>query len=137
MPKTNRYGMKVNDAVFVRDMTKNDIICLSEIDCSNDQDICIQGYNCFKLCRPITNKINRFLVFIAIYYGKEMIEGIKFLEHKNDHYVWIKRGKYCFNMELDYYICYAYIPPQNWYIENDIVCYCLKVRVILCGDLNI
>ena len=127
---------------------KHDIICLSEIHCSNEDNISINGYNCFKLCRPVTQKINRHFGGIVIYYKTHLKNGIKFLEHTNDDYVWFKLCKYFFNLEEDYYICYAYVPPENSsyyknrkqdtlsFIENDIMKYSQKGYISILGDLN-
>ena len=69
---------------------------------------------------------------IAILYKSDLKEGIKFLPHKNDDFVWIKLCKSFFGLVQDYFICYTYIPPENskyyqnrkqdtWdYIEKDI-----------------
>ena len=139
---------KLKDCTFLNDICGHDIIFLSEIHCSNDDDISIDGYECFKLCRSITSKINRYFGGIAIYYRKELKKGIKFLEHKNDDYVWLKFCKYFFGLNDDYFLCYSYVPPENSsyyktrkqdtlaYIESDILSYTAKGNVLLCGDLN-
>jgi hypothetical protein len=147
--KCNSNNPKIRDKDFLDEVCKNDIICLSEIHCGYDDDINIDGYKCFKLCRSVTKRINRHFGGIAIYYKEELKDGIKFMEHKNGDYVWIKLSKYFFGIEEDYYLCYAYIPPVNSsyytkrdqdtleYIEADIQKFSEKGLVLLCGDLNL
>ena len=146
--KNNVVNSKLQDESFLKDIVHHDIICLSETHCSYEDDMQIEGFSCFKLCRAVTKKINRYFGGIAVYYRKELKQGIKFLEHKNDDYVWIKLCKYFFNLDEDYYLCYAYIPPEYSsyykvrkqdtleYIENDIVKFSKKGYVLLSGDLN-
>ena len=139
---------KLNSDALKQLVNKHDIICLSETHCGEEQNLAFNGYNCFKLCRKLNTKINRFFGGIAILYKNELKNGIKFLTHKNDDYVWIKFCKHFFGTKEDYYICYAYIPPENstyyqkrqqdtWeYIENDIAHYSNRGYVVICGDLN-
>ena len=110
--------------------------------------VCQDRVDCFKLCRKVTKKINRYFGGIAVLYKKELKEGIKFLTHKNDDYVWLKLSKSYFRLDSNYYVCLAYIPPENSryykdrnqdtleYIESDIVKYSNMGHVMLIGDLN-
>ena len=139
---------KLQDREFLKNICENDIICLSEIHTGFEEDINIEGYHCFKLCRPQNKKIKRFFGGIAIYYKISLKEGIKFLEHKNDDYVWFKLSKISFGLPEDVFMCYAYIPPENSsyykargqdtlsFIEDDIQKFSDKGSVFLCGDLN-
>ena len=88
--KGSKSEYKLQDHDFLDVLNGNDIILLSEVHCSSEDDISLPGYECFKLCRPVTSKINRYFGGIAIYYHKELKGGLKFLEHKNDDYVWLK-----------------------------------------------
>ena len=77
-----------------------------------------------------------------------MQKGIKFLQHKNDDYVWMQLCKEFFNLKEDYFLCYAYVPPANSsyyvkrnddtmaHIESDIMLYSTRGQVMLCGDFN-
>lgn len=144
----NSDKSKVNETGLTDLVRENDIICLCETHCGQEEDLSYNGYSCFKLCRKRNKKINRYFGGIAIIYKNTIKEGIKFLTHSNDDYIWIKLCKTYFGLECDLYLCYAYIPPANsefyknrqddtWdYIENDIAKYSHLGSVILCGDLN-
>jgi exonuclease III len=146
--KVNNESNKLQDKEFIDQVKMNDIICLSETHCGEKDVIDIDGYHCFKLCRKVTKKINRYFGGIAVLYKKELKEGIQFLTHKNDDYVWKKLSKSYFGLDSDYYVCLAYIPPENSryykdrnqdtleYIESDIVKYSNMGHVMLIGDLN-
>ena len=96
--------------------------------------------------RSSTN--NRYYGGIAILYKNKMKNGLKFLEHQNNDYVWIKLSKSWFGLVQDYYLCYAYIPPEysSFYksrgqdtltcIETDILKFSRQGKVILCRNLN-
>ena len=144
----NIRGMNEENERALLDLTKkNDIVCLSETHCGQEDDISFENFQCFKLCRK-KSKNNRYFGGIAILFRTELKEGIKILPHKNDDFVWIKLCKSFFGLNDDYYLCYAYIPPENskyyqnrkqdtWeYIENDIFKYSKLGYVFLCGDLN-
>ena len=146
--RCNSDDPKLHDPEFLKEICNNDIICLSEIHCSFENDIDIDDFYCFKLCRSKTKKVNRHFGGVAIYYRKAYKNGIKFLEHKNDDYVWMKLSKLFFGLKDDLYLCYSYIPPENssyyktrgqdtlYYIEQDIQKFTVKGSILLCGDLN-
>ena len=139
---------KTSDDIFIKHIRNNDIICLSETHYGTDDDISFDGYSCFKLCRKKNKNVNRYFGGIAILYKTHLKEGIKFLSHKNDDYVWVKLSKTFFGLENDHFLCYAYIPPENSpyyqkrqqdtldYIESDIQKYSSFGSILLCGDLN-
>ena len=126
----------------------HDIVLLSETHCRADDKVDIKGYNCFQSNRNVTKANNRNYGGIAILYKQELKKGIKFLENKSVDYVWIKLCKSFFGFESDYYLCYAYIPPENSsfyktrgedtliYIQQDIIRYSNIGKIMLCGDLN-
>ena len=134
--------------IFHNLLIKHDLVLLSETHCKTDEKIHIDGYECFQLNRNKTKGNNRNYGGIAVIYKCEMKKGIKFLQHKNHDYVWVKLLKTWFGFETDYYLCYAYIPPENstFYkargddtlalIESDILKYSKMGHVMLCGDLN-
>ena len=108
----------------------------------------MSGYSCLKQCRSINSKINRYFGGLSIYYRSELRPGIRFLEHKNNDYAWLKLCKSFFGTARDTYLCLAYIPPENstYYrsrgedtlqlIEQDILKYSELGSVSLAGDLN-
>ena len=139
---------KLKDRAFVEHIVQNDIICLSETHCDEEDVIDLHGFNCFKLCRKANQKNKRHFGGIAILYKQSLKEGIKFLSHKNDDYVWIKLVGKTLGLKKDCYICYAYIPPENSnyykargqdtleYIESELPIYSNLGNVLLIGDIN-
>ena len=146
--KNNINFNKLHSQKFIELTKQNDIICISETHTGQEENLHISGFKCFKLCRKVNKVNNRFYGGIAIFYKEQLKDGIKFLNHKNDDYIWIKLSKDFFNTKVDYYLCYAYIPPNNstfyqtrleetWeYIEKEIEHYSNIGSVIIFGDLN-
>lgn len=74
--------------------------------------------------------------------------GVKFLEHQNNNYIWLKLCKSFFGLKDDIYICFIYNPLEySSYsrklqddilelIEKDISKYSNDGKIILAGDLN-
>ena len=139
---------KIEDHRFIEIIKKHDIICLTETHCGDEDKIVVQGYKCFQLCRSKTKKSNRHHGGIAILFKECIATGLKFLNHKNNDYIWVKLCKNFFNSTKDIYMCAAYIPPENSpffksrgentleYIENDLLKYCNMGSILLVGDLN-
>ena len=123
---------KTEDDRFIDEVKRHDIFCIAETHCDNEQVINIENYKCFKICRSKNKKNNRTYGGLAILYKNSLQKGIKFLEHSNNDYVWIKICKNFFTFSQDIYMCVAYIPPENspfyktrgehtlQYIEKDI-----------------
>ena len=104
---------KTENPTFVNTVKEHDIMCLAETHCSNTQNIDIQGYKCFKLCRSMTKNSNRYYGGLAVLYKQDIQKGLKFLEHKNNDYVWLKLSRDFFNLQNDMYVCVSYIPPES------------------------
>ena len=139
---------KTEDPKFLEIVKQHDIICLTETHCGEEQKITIHGYRCFQICRAKSKKSKRYHGGIAVLYKESLKPGLKFLQHKNNDYAWIKLSKHFFNISKDTYMCVAYIPPENSpvykargqntleFIEKDIMYYYNLGSVILVGDLN-
>ena len=144
----NTDHSKLEDSDFYNAVIQHDLVLLCETHCATSSSIHVKGYGSFQLNRNVTKGNNRSYGGIAILYRNCMKNGLKFLEHKNGDYVWVKLLKEWFGLEKDYYLCYAYIPPENSsfyksrgqdtlsFIESDIVKYSKLGPIILCGDLN-
>jgi exonuclease III len=91
--KLSSSDPKTEDPRFVSEIKKHDIICLAETHCSEEQYINVDGYRCFKICRSKAKRVNRYFGGIAILYKESLQAGVKFLEHKNNDYVWVKLSK--------------------------------------------
>jgi hypothetical protein len=96
----NIKGLKQSDGTLKTDdvhvqhvFKEHDIICLSEIQCSENDIPEMSGYSCLKQCRSINSKINRYFGGLSIYYRSELRPGIRFLKHKNNDYAWLKLCK--------------------------------------------
>ena len=139
---------KLENQEFINTVKQHDIFALAETHIGEEDMISVEGYNCVKLCRAKNVKINRYFGGIAVLYKKELKNGLSFLEHRNNDYIWLKLSKEFFNFDEDLYMCVAYIPPENSnyykvrgqdtfsYIENDILRYSCLGKIALLGDFN-
>ena len=73
---------KLGEDEVLNCVKKHDIMCLSEVHCSDSSISNIDGFNCFKLCRGLNKRINRYFGGVVIYYRKEIRDGIKFLPNR-------------------------------------------------------
>ena len=138
---------KIDDPRFINAVRKHDIICLAETHCEESDIITVEGYKCFQICRTKSKKINRCFGGIAILYKENLKDGIKFLGHGNNDYVWVKLSKHFFGISQDMYVCVAYIPPEYspYYrcrgenaldlIEKDMIMYNGAGQMSLAGDV--
>jgi hypothetical protein len=139
---------KLSDPDFLHVIKQHDIIALAETHIGENDSINVEGYKSVKLCRPLTSKINRYFGGIAILYRQQLRPGLKFLEHRNNDYIWMQMCREYFGLDEDVFVCVAYIPPDNssyckarnddtlQYIENDVAKYSSMGKVILTGDFN-
>lgn len=145
--KCNDQGLKTEDDDVLNIILNHDIMCLTEVHCGDSDIPKIDGYDCFKMCRGLNKRINRYFGGIAIYYRSCIRKGIKFLRTDTD-FVWLKLCKHFFGLKKDIYLCLIYIPPESspYYktrgldslalIEEEIVKVNNEGSVILMGDLN-
>jgi hypothetical protein len=87
---------------------------------------------------------------ISVFVKTQLRTGVKFLEHQNNNYIWLKLYKSFFGLKDDTYTfaCFIYNPPEySSYsrklqddilelIEKDISKYSNDGKIILAGDLN-
>jgi exonuclease III len=106
---------KLDNHDFYQSITDHDLVLLSETHCHATDSITVKGYGCFQLNRSACKGNNRSYGGLAVLYRNSLRRGIKFLDHKNVDYVWIKFLKEWFGFERDYYMCYAYIPPREFF----------------------
>ncbi len=138
---------KTEDENVLNTINRHDIFCLSEIHCAESDVPNVEGYGCFKICRGVSKRINRYFGGIAVYYKKSIRKGIKFIKCETD-FIWLKLCKTFLGIEQDVYVCLAYIPPEydNYYknrgidsvslIENEIIKLEGQGSIILMGDIN-
>ena len=136
------------DTNFLYEILNKDIICLTETHCDLENSISVSGFKAVHLIRPKSKKCNKRSGGISVLVKEKLKSGIKFLEHKNDNYIWLKLCKTFFCLTEDIFLCYIYDPPAcSSYtqslkedlldlIEKDISTYSQKGQIILAGDFN-
>lgn len=144
----NSDGLKIEDSDFLKIVKQHDLIALAETHIGEEDKIEIEGFSCMKICRPVNKQINRHFGGLAILYRSELKPGLKFIEHRNNDYIWLKMCMTFFGLDEDLYVCVAYIPPENSsyykvrnqdtlsYIENDLRKYSVLGKTLLFWDLN-
>ena len=65
LPQSNQ---KQEDEKFIKTIKMHDIACLMETHLSKDQNLNIEGFTCFKICRSKSKANNRCFVGIAVLY---------------------------------------------------------------------
>lgn len=138
---------KLSDDIFLKEIKNFDIVILGETHVGNNENLFIEGFTYFPVCRPISTN-GRYYGGLGIFRKNSIKKYIKILPTKSNDYQWIKFEKDFFNLQKDVYLCAAYIPPVNssYYIkhecdilqsiEKDIILYKQSGDILLCGDLN-
>lgn len=138
---------KLSDDIFLKEIKNFDIVILGETHVGNNENLFIEGFTYFPVCRPISTN-GRYYGGLGIFRKNTIKKYIKILPTKSNDYQWIKFEKDFFNLQKDVYLCAAYIPPVNssYYIkhecdilqsiEKDIILYKQSGDILLCGDLN-
>ena len=116
---------------------------------SKGMEINIDGYKSFHCSRPKYNKrVKSNRGGISVYCKHHISTGISIVKSYEQGIIWIKLDKIFFKNEKDYFLCLAYIPPENssvhknsdfdffTVIENDVCTFSTKGFVFVCGDLN-
>ena len=141
-------SFKTNYPEVFNRIKSHDVFCISECQCGEDDVPIIPDYYCFKLCRGVNARNNRYYGGLIIYVKNDIRKGVKFLEHLNEDYVWLKMDKTFFGLDRDLYLCMLYIPPVSStyyqkrehdtlsFIESDIQKYCTRGSISLLGDFN-
>ncbi len=149
----NIYGVykdgnpKTEDCDVHKIISSHDIFCLSEIHCAEENMPDIEGYGCFKVCRQKSERNNRYFGGIAVYYKKQLRQGIKFIKSETD-FIWMKLSSSFFKSKKDIYVCMVYVPPEydTYYrnrgidsvglIESDVSNIGKDGMTLLMGDFN-
>ena len=140
---------KLNDAIFLKQIEKFDIIFLAETHVGHDQCIHkIGNYYCHFVCRSASKHNNRTFGGLAMLCRIEFKPHIKILKNTKSDFQWIKLEKEFFNFDQDLFICMVYDPPENSSyskgidhnildcIEKDITHYQNLGNILICGDFN-
>lgn len=144
----SKYKNKIEDECFIEQISKNDIVGLTETHVDDNADIHVDGYSLYRKSRPKLQKARRNHGGLLILVRNNLKPGVKHLECINPNYHWVKLEKAFFSLEHDIYMCFAHIPPQNSTytvrtgdtvleeISKDICNYSKQGMVMLLGDLN-
>ena len=139
---------KYSDPRFIGEIVSKDIICLLETHCPYDQSLVLPGFKSVHLIRPKPARINKQSGGISVFVRNEIRPGIKFLEHCNNDYIWLKLCKDFFGTLHDIYLCFLYNSPVNStytnsldidlldLIEKDIIRYSEIGKILIAGDIN-
>jgi hypothetical protein len=134
--------------VIINHIRNKDIICLLETHCPFQVSLILPNFSAVHLSRSKNKKTNTISGGISVFVKSELKPGIKLLQHSNNDYIWIKLCKSFLGIQEDIYLCYLYNPPENSsytqsletdifeIIENDIVNYSEKGKILIMGDLN-
>ena len=139
---------KFQDRGFIEEIENKDIICLMETHCALESSISLPRFKAVHLVRPKSRKTNKRSGGISVLVKTLLKPGIKFLEHTNDNYIWLKLCKTFFGLSSDIYVCFTYDPPAGSsysqslqedildLVEKDIFNFSQKGQIILAGDFN-
>ena len=109
---------------------------------------CLPNCSAVSLIRPKNKCTNKVSDGLTVLVRSEIKQGIQFLEHINNDYIWLKLSKKNVDVTKDIYLCYMYNPPANStytqslqddifdLIENDLAKYSEKGNILIMGDLN-
>ncbi|CAG2204319.1 unnamed protein product [Mytilus edulis] len=125
-----------------------EIVKPKETHCSFEDSLSLPGFKSVNLIRPKSKRTNKRSGGLSILVKNEIKSGVKFLEHSNNDYIWLKLSSSLFNLPEDIYLCFIFDPPENSsythslnedifdLIEKDIAMYSTLGKIVLAGDLN-
>lgn len=143
---------KYSDQRFIYELNEKYIIhffvCLMETQCTLENSLMLKRFRSVHLIRPKSKDTNTRSGGISVFVNTQLRTGVKFLEHQNNNYIWLKLCKSFFGLKDDVYICFIYNPPEYSscskklqddileLIEKDISKYSNDGKIILTGDCN-
>lgn len=139
---------KLGDNLFLNDLSKHDIVFLTETHQKNDDSISVEGY--YYLHRnhhqpKVNGKIDGGIAMLC---REHLKTGITIVNDENADYIWFRLDKDFFSLEKHLYICASYLPhEQSQYllhrekdvienIETDFADLSQNGYILLLGDLN-
>ena len=138
---------KLDDLDIINRFQKNDIVCLVETHCNDDQKPEIDGFAPpISNVRPRTPGAPYNSGGILIYIKSAIRKGISVLPQSNSEYRWLKLNRSFFKLPYDLYLAVIYISNGSFaeksddifeLIENDIASFSKDgSQFILCGYFN-
>ena len=84
-----------------------------ETHCSLENSLMLEGFRSVHLIRSKSKGTNKRSGGISVFVKTQLRTGVKFLEHQNNDYIWLKLCKSFFGLKDDIYmyICFIYKPP--------------------------
>ena len=143
----NSTVCKFNDQQFVNELTKHDIIALTETHAGPDADLSVDGYFTYTTSRAKHRKARKYSGGIAILIRDYLLRGTE-IKRSSSELVWVKLDKSFFNLSEDFYIGVVYLSPKSsqctrglsentWnQLEKDICQYNDLGKIVLLGDYN-
>lgn len=137
-------GAKLSNDDFLRSVTSNDFIILTET-WSSDH-LSLPGFHLFTIPakKYRIKKHGRSSGGLALAFKIHLNEGITLISCHDD-YIWCKLDKHFFCLEKDIFLCAIYVPPKDspyfnpdifHDLESDIAKFSKDGFVILAGDFN-
>ena len=140
----------LDDVDFVEFISSFDLFFISETWQKEPENFKIDGYEsyCVPRSESLNKKLKRGHGGVCLFYKSVISDGLSVIETDLHGIIWVKLCKQFFNLNEDFYICFAYIPPQNsvYYtlhptgffeaIESGMRKYSVLGKTALIGDLN-
>ena len=99
---------KYNDTAFINNICNKDIISLLETHCPFEESINLPYFSAVSLIRPKNKRTNKVSGGLTVLVRSEIKQGVTFLEHTNNDYIWLILCKKIFDVTNDIYLCYMY-----------------------------
>lgn len=109
--KHKRYN-KYADPNFLNKLIEQDIFCLIETHSDLEASLILPHYKSVHLIRPKSKNTRKRSGGLSVFVREEIANGIKFLNHENNEYIWLHLQKDFFGLSDDIYICFLYFPPE-------------------------
>ena len=140
----NGLSEKLKDDEFIRIISNNDMICLTETWTSVQSNIKLKGYKSVHRIRHKHRRKGRRSGGIIFYYHKRLSIGIKEIPKTHEDLLWLKLDSNFFGFKNDLYLCVTYLKPhaintQNsacLQLEKDICRFSKCGQIVLSGDFN-
>ena len=110
---------KFNDQDFRTELSRHDIIGLTETHAGPDDNLALTGYTSFSYNRKKHKKARKHSGGITVLIKNELVDGIEIISISSD-LIWVRLKETFFNFAHDLYIGYVYISPQNSLSTRDL-----------------
>ncbi len=131
--KSDTHGNKLEDNVFLKLITGEDIIALTETHVGKDTKLSIPGYVVKNQIRPKSKKAKRFSGGIALAIKNELSNSVEILKSRSDNILWARIK--CADKGKDIILGTVYISPFNSSYSKNILINQYKTWEILIEEL--